>query len=123
MTVCNPSLATKPIPTCIENLSIGSIPDNNQAVFVIIEDITTGRREKYSATSDGSGIVIVDVSAAEFSDTHGYQGWIYKSTDGIGDPYTITIGASTTEYFGLTFEKVFDDGELLYATSVTLEVA
>ena len=123
MTVCNPSLATKPIPTCVGNLTIGTISDFNTMVSIIIEDITTGRREVYNSVSDGAGLVVANVESSEFSESHSYQGWVYKTVNGIGNPYTITIDASTTEYFALNFEQVFQDGVLMAQTDVTLEVA
>jgi hypothetical protein len=106
MTICNPSLPTKPITTCLENLTIGTIADFNQDVKVIVEDITTGRRGTYHATSDGAGLVVVDLSDSDFAESHSYQGWIVKDGDNISDAYSVTIGAETTQFFQLNFIAV-----------------
>lgn len=125
MTLCNPGLPTKSLPTCLGVLTIGSIPDLNQAVHVVIEDVTTGRKEIYDVTSSGAGVVSVDLTDQEFSDSHSYQGWIFKTGNSIDDRYAITVsGASdTTEYLNLSFDSILNDGVSFSMATATLKAA
>lgn len=119
MSLCNTSIPTKPIPTCIGTLSIGTIPDLNQAVKIYIEDITTGRIEYYSATSTGAGLVTVDLTGVEFSDKHSYQ--IHIEKEGTQNIYSITVGGEADQYYQVRFFSAMDDGESYDMASVTLE--
>lgn len=121
MTICNPSVETKPIPVCTGTLTIGTIPDLNQAVKIFIEDITTGRIEKYDATSSGAGVVTVDLTDAEVSDKHTYQLHIEKT--GTQNIYAITVGGEADQYYALHFFSAMDDGECFEMAAVTLERA
>lgn len=125
MSLCNTALSTKALPTCLGVLTIGTIPDLTTAVKIVIEDVTTGRREIYDVTSSGAGVVSVDLTGEEFSDSHSYQAWIFKTTNGIDDRYAITVsGASaTTEYVQLSFELIKDDGDNFAMATATLKAA
>lgn len=125
MTLCSPALSTQSLPTCIEVLTIGTIPDLNQAVNVIIEDITTGRKEMFSSTSSGAGLVTVDLTGIQFSESHVYQMWIYKTTNNIDERYAVTVSGTsdTAELIGLNFEAIQDDGVTLSVATATVKAA
>ena len=122
MTVCIPSLQTKKIPECVLDLEIGTIPDNNTNVNIFIQDITTGARFIEQETSDGAGLVSVDLSAYEFSEAHSYELWITKQSEGIDDKLDITIGTETEKTIALNFSRVFQ-GEDAFAANAVLEAA
>lgn len=125
MSLCNSALSTKALPSCLALLTIGTIPDLNQAVNVVIEDITTGRKELFDVTSSGAGVVIVDLSGITFAESHSYQAWIFRNGNGIDDRYAVTVsGASaTTEFIQLSFETIEDDGVVLSVATATLKAA
>lgn len=125
MSLCNTALETQSIPTCLGLLTVGTIPDLNQDVHVVIEDITTGRKELFDATSTGAGVVIIDLTEIQYAESHTYQAWIFKDGNGIDERYAVTVsGASaTTEFIKLSFEAIMDDGVLLAVATTTLKAA
>ena len=123
MTICIPSLKTKCIPLCLTDLIIGAIGIKNKAVHVYIKDLTTGRTEMFPSLSEADGYVVIDISAATFSDNHTYELWITLATANINDKQNITVDASTDTTLSLCFEDVEFAGAMYHYSNQSLEVA
>lgn len=121
MSVCTPATSTKPIPTCIGELTVGVISDTLLALYFIITDITTGRTFPIPFTSAADGTCVIDLSAIDFSDKHSYKAGIYKQNT-IANPETITIGSTEATEIELNFVRCVEDGEPFSLPDVTIEV-
>jgi hypothetical protein len=117
--ICATTLKTKPIPTCLGELTIGVIADVSTAVNVHLHDVTTGRTEIFQETSDGAGIVKVDLTDKDFSDNHSYQIWITAAASSVKT--TITIGSKSSEIVELNFQYSKDGDSVFIEPQVTLE--
>lgn len=124
MSICTPCLVAKPIPSCTQTLNIGTISDINANVRVYIQDITTGQILSFDTTSDGSGLVSVDLSENNFFDNHAYEMWVTDANAEYRDAKDITIDSQTEKVICLRFEYVQDStgGSELF-TSQTLQNA
>lgn len=99
-----PCLQSNPIPTCIELLSIGTIDNVNTAVVVFITNISTGRVDTFETTSDGAGLVEIDVSDFEINDGTNYKVEVYVDLMDEAETITVTDSSGTCVYF--TGEKL-----------------
>jgi hypothetical protein len=123
MTICTPALPTKKIPLCILTLIIGKISSANANVNIFIVDITTGRRFILQSTSDGAGLVSVDLTAIEFSEEHTYELWITLQSANPEDKEDITIDTETATTVALGFLSLFTEGGDCFPADGTLETA
>lgn len=120
--ICEPKLKALPITECIGTLTIGRVADVNQAFNVYIEDVTTKNRNVYQVTATGAGLLIVDLSEDEFSDSHTYELWATLANLTPEDRTTITIEGKSAEVVQLRFTRVFQDGEQYPLATATLGV-
>lgn len=119
---CENCTPTNPIPACVNELTIGTIEDPNTGVFVVIEDVTQGRRMLIEATSDGDGLVVINTSGIMFAENHSYIVSIVETVG--GSSIDFTIDAVEYECVGLRANKLFNsDGAILTATSHVLSIA
>lgn len=126
MSICTPPLNTKPVPSCVGELTIGKVSYGNTNLNVFIKDVTTDAIVQYDATSAGDGTVTLDVTDIQFdgvswSDKHSYYLWITRS--GVSAKETIYIAGEDTKDVQLNFENVVSEGEAYAEPSVTLELA
>jgi len=123
---CEICLTTKKLPTCLGELTIGTISSTLEDVLVVIKDITTGRIITYDVTSDGAGLVKITIDSAkqEYMPGHSYKIWITKkSSNSIEKKETITIGTETTPCARTSFERIHEeDNTLLELATQVLEV-
>lgn len=87
-----------PVSKCVEMLTIGTISDANTDVVVILTNTATGRKELLTTTSDGSGLVTVDISGIELLQNSSYQ---------------IEIGENMTTFYDITIDGVTRDVVLM----------
>lgn len=123
MSVCNPCLKAKALPNCTQELAIGTISEINSSVTVYIQDITTGQIMLLPATSDGDGLVTVDISEKKFFDNHAYELWITDSGADYKDKMDITVGSTIKDTVCLLFEGVVSvSGEAeLFVSQIVIE--
>lgn len=75
---------------------VGNIPDADTDVYVYIKNITTGRINRFEATSDGYGDITITVNV-KFNQHHLYEVTITEATaTNIGDTYLITLDGFET---------------------------
>ncbi len=121
MTICNPALKTSPIPTCIGELTIGTTSLASTNILVHIQNITTGKINVYQTSSNGSGLVMIDLTEDDFSDKQSYELWITKPVEAA--PQTITIAGESATAIALSFANCTENGESFELPQVTLELA
>lgn len=123
--VCTPCNTAKLIPACITDLTIGTIGSNNADVYIYIKNISTGRLLRFDATSNGAGLVIVDISSQEWMQNQAYELWITLATAvSIDDKENITISGDSFSCFEISFVQVKDEeGNVITYASQTLEIA
>lgn len=100
---CDTCLATQPIPLCISAIVLGQISDINTAVIVKIKNEATQRIDNIESTSNGSGIITVDVSTLEFMESH-YTFSVHKP-DEYSNDLDITIGGEQAKCIDFVFEN------------------
>lgn len=119
MSVCSDCHTTNPVARCLTALTIGSISSLSTDVFVYIENIATGRIVRYSATSDATGKVIIQITPQQFSENMEYEGWITKRDAGnIEVRESIVIGAESQTCAYISFQNVItsDNTNTVYAS-------
>lgn len=126
--ICSPALKTKTIPTCTQELVVGTIADVSSALVVAIKDITTERLEIIQGESDGDGLVTIDISGYHFAPNHAYELWIFLAGSNLNDKKLITVeggdcDSQDSELIGLSFTDTYENTEEQFVvTSQTLEI-
>lgn len=119
---CENCTQASPIPACVNLLTIGTISDALTQVYVVIEDVTQGRRMLIETISDGAGLVSIDTSGFMFAENHSYVVTIVETVGGEAIDFTI----DSIEYpcIGLRANKLRNEsGAIMTATSHVLTVA
>jgi hypothetical protein len=108
---CSTCYQARPLPRCLGEINIGSIPDSATDVTIRIKS-SAGRIDYKDVTSDGTGNIIVDLTGFELAEMV-YEFQVFKKSD--RSIYTLTMAdAATSE----CVEVAFEDGE---ADSVVIE--
>lgn len=118
---CENCTQVRPIPACVNLLTIGTISEINIGVFVVIEDVTQGRRMLIESTSDGDGLVSIDTSGLMFAENHSYIITIVEIVGGTAIDFTI----DSIEYdcIAMRANKLRNEsGSIITATSHTLSI-
>lgn len=119
---------TKPIPICNANLIIGNIGLNNTAVYIYVQDLSTGATHRQSATSSGAGLVTLSMAlpVGFYSPDHTYELWItLQSATNILDRKDITIGVEVNNCLNPIFQNIVDANNIniSYTTqTIALEI-
>lgn len=122
MSICAPCLNTQPVGKCTQEIVLGTITETDATLVVRIRNITTGVTVILDATSDGAGLITLDVSQFEFATAHAYEVSVIEAGEsGLLD---ITIGAETANCVVLNFEnEKNEDGEVTVTATATLALA
>lgn len=117
---CENCSCAKCIPLCINELEIGNISSFDENVLVIFEEIASGRKDVYTAKSDGTGRIKLDVDDTDqdirWKPEQQYNLWIVlvSNENDINDNETITMpDATEVECLLVTFDNVFDENNVL----------
>jgi len=114
---CPSYLATKPVPVCVEDLTLGTISATNTAVKVFITK-PNGNRYVQEVTTDGSGNVVLDCTDPSESYYNEFDGlYLISVGDNLNDLYTITVGSDTNTVLGVKFQNYYSNT----VTTFTLE--
>ena len=123
MTICTPHTLTKPLPTCLATLIVGAITDLNATLKAYLFNMTTRRITSVSGTSDGAGLVTLDVSNLEWSPNHAYVLSLTLAGDDVNSLLTVVIDTISTDQVALRFEDIYTaTGDSEIFTVQTLEV-
>lgn len=114
---------TVPLNKCPDTLVIGTIADANTNVLGYIKKVSNGATQLFSVTSDGDGLVSVDVSGiTDFLNTSKtqFEVWLTLATaTSFEDRLPITIGTETADCLLMKFE---DQCEPMVQATETLEI-
>lgn len=122
MTQCNPCTPMKTLSRCMAILTIGTIAPTTD-VFVWLFNLTTGVATRFPVTSDGAGLVTVDLTDYPQIEGHDYQLYLtpYPTTN-TEENMNVTISAVVYTCFALRFVTVYDDqGVIQTGDNQTLE--
>lgn len=120
---CTTCSYTKTVPTCITNLIVGTIDDLSSDVYVFIKNISTGKIDRFEATSDGAGLVTLSsIPTNYFMDEHDYEIWVTLRTVSQNDRESITIDGVSDTCWAMPLLDLYDgSGEKQAITTHTLE--
>lgn len=101
----------KNVPACTNNLTLGTITDHNAAVWIYIEDLTTGRKKRVAGVSSNTGEVILAMDSQRFYQSgHAYEiTVVLQSATSIYDTKDITVSGVAYSCFLAKFEVVSND--------------
>ena len=109
---CNSCTKVKLI-CCSNNIIIGTIPDETDTYYVIIEDVSNGRKLILPVLMIGQTMTI-DVSDISFAENHSYELYLVSTSD-ITINLSWQINETNVDCLSIRFEKVFNEnGEVLY---------
>lgn len=100
--ICETIIKANSLPSCVGMLTIGTISDHNSNVEVILANNATGRKDSLTATSDNSGLVVVDLTEYSLLPLSTYSVKIKKD----GEYKEITIDTFTGESIIFSVELV-----------------
>lgn len=114
----------KSLPTCLNELIIGTISLVSQDVYVFFKTINNGYVHRVTGHADSDGLVTVDPSSVYFTTNYSYELWITAIGDGPNDKQNITYDTYTF-YDCLSFDcfRIENDSlESVYYASLTAEL-
>ena len=122
---CTPCSFTKPVPVCVQALEVGTITSLATAIYVFINNLTTGKTVRLDEVTDGAGLVTVDTTGLRFSESFTYELYVVlQAATSIDDRETITIDATEETCLALPFQTIEgSDQALINYASITLELA
>lgn len=108
MSLCSSCLQAEELPKCLTHLVIGTISPTT-AYYIYLKDTATDVTLRFSATSDGAGLLTADISSTEWMPGHIYELWVTtQAATNTQTRQTITIGASTGTCVDVRFYEVDD---------------
>lgn len=127
--ICNNCQRVCNIPSCVDNIIIGSITDTDQAVYVFFQD-QRSVINRLSATSDGNGLITLDLTDTANDDFEIipemlYDIWVTRDdAESITDKEDITVSGSleTFNCLGFKANKIRNDDNVITITSDTLKI-
>ena len=107
------------VPTCLEELILGSVSEVNTEVLVLVRNKTTGYNHSQYVTTDENGLIIIDLQSpqSDFYNPNSYYEISVLSEDN-SLLLPITIGDLEYDCIGV----YFDDIHGLEATIWTLKM-
>lgn len=123
MSLCSQCYALKPVSICTTNLIIGTVANANQNYNIYFRSLANGFLVKYTATSDGSGLLTLSPSDGFLlAMNHVYEMYV-NQTQSTSTGVNLTIGSTTATCFNVTFEDVNDEDSIYSYINQTLETA
>lgn len=119
---CSTCTITKPIPSCVENLTIGTITADTE-VFVLFRNLATGRTEYTTATSDADGLLILDLTELAFPANQAIELSVHDiAATSAETALELTIGENTYDCLQISFNRIYEGARLKSYTDITIEV-
>jgi hypothetical protein len=108
---CNDCYLLDSIPECTENLEVGYI-DPNTEVYIYVKNIFTGYVHREEVTSDGDGLINLDLTQPEtfYNQDSIYEIWVTLRTDNERIDITVSYG-EVHDCLSLAFFAVNDTTE------------
>lgn len=118
---CLQCTSTDPIPTCTTTLRIGTITSFATAIFIFVNNLTTGKNYRQnSVVSGAAGEVNLDMSEPTpnfYNKDSAYEVFVTLASNDIDQKETITVGTDTDTCYSLNFTDIYDedDDKVVYA--------
>lgn len=113
----------KKLPTCINELVIGTIALVSQDVYVFIHNKSINHTIRLTGVSDVDGLVTVDFMGLPdnfFSENYTYEIYITATNTSPNDREDITIDTTTDSCLMVSFMRIEDESiESVYYSTVT----
>jgi hypothetical protein len=116
----------KPLTRCNSRINLGTYSSAGTDLYVYFENLATGERKQYSATSDAGDSEILLTHSDSFTPHTSYKVWLNEESTTMSDEVEWTLPDGTTDVTCLIqrFEDVFDaSGARVEETSVTVKAA
>ena len=110
---CSTCKQINPIPCCVTTLTVGTVANANVNVRVYFKNITTGRILGLPGTTDGAGLVTVDVSDEQFATNQSWEIWVTLTSTSINERLNLTVNSATVDCLATTFIKAMDEDETI----------
>lgn len=122
---CNSCTPTADVAQCMTSFVIGTIANISTAVYVYVENKSSGKIDRFSVTSSGAGLVTLTRGSYVFMDDTPYEIWITLATaDNVGQRLAFTISGASSSTFcaDVRFRYVTDTaGAAVTYTTQTLK--
>lgn len=116
----------KDLPTCINELIIGTITPISQDVYVFFKNTTLNQTTRLTGDSDEDGLVTVDLTDLPenfFSENYNYEIYVTTLSASPSDKQTITVGAESDTCLMVKFFKVEDGAiESVYYSTIVAQL-
>jgi hypothetical protein len=117
----------KDLPTCLNELVLGTIELLNQDVYVFIKNNSNGQFTRLTASSDIEGLVTIDLTQLPdnyFSENYSYDFWVTSANGSPSEMIDVFIDGADYPCFAARFFKVSSEAlESVYYSTVTAEIA
>lgn len=124
MSICNPCNECKPVLACTTNLTVCTIANVSTAVYVYLENHTTGFIKRYEVTSTVAGVVTIALSSNDIMPDHDYEIWVtLASVTNLEERLTMVISAANYTCVKPTFRRVYGTDDVLEYGAQTLAIA
>lgn len=123
MSNCIQCTALKPVAICTGDLIIGTVASTSTLYNIFFKSLSNGFIVKYTATSDGAGLLTLTPSDGfVLSTNHLYELFVNKTTS-TSTGENLTIGSTTDTCFNVMFQEVNDSTTVYTYIEQTLEIA
>lgn len=123
MSICSQCTRLKPVSICASNLIIGTVANANQNYNIYFRSLSNGFIVKYTATSNGSGLLTLSpTDGFVLATNHLYEMYVNTSTSS-STGANLTIGTTTATCYNVMFEQVYDEDSIYSYVNQTLEIA
>ena len=123
MSLCSQCVRLKPVSICTGDLIIGTVSSFNTLYNIFFRSLANGFLVKYTATSNGSGLLILSpADGLVLATNHLYEMYVNTSTS-TSTGANLTIGTTTTTCYNVLFEQVNDEYSVYSYITQTLELA
>jgi hypothetical protein len=114
---------TKPVLSCVTNLRIGNLA-NSTAYYVYFRNSSSGKFNRLSATSNGSGLLTAVIDFDPLANSQ-YEIWVTLQTaEDIDAKETINIDGIEATCLYIQFQRVYNSSNVsISATNQTLALA
>lgn len=123
MSLCNACTRLKPVSVCASNIIIGTVANANQNYNIYFRSLSNGFLVKYTATSNGSGLLTLSpTDGFVLATNHLYELFVNQSQS-TSTGANLTIGSTTATCYNVMFEQVYDELSIYSYINQTLEIA
>ena len=121
---CLKCTRVKDVPKCLDQLVIGTISQTNTNVHVYFQT-STETLTRFTAQSDGAGLVVLDTTNFEPNQVLLYNLWVTLENSGVYNNESLTIEGSIdpVECVSFNFNTIYNgNGSVISFASQTLEL-